>query len=345
MPKSGFISSRLSRFTNLRIRAQIRSVSVVILAGFIVLAVAAAINLFRFESLQNQATHLEQIKRSANSLQTLFLEARRREKDFLLRLDDKYAKDHDGIVARADGEFGKLGRLEADPKVLSSISAVSQAFMDYAAGFRDVVKMWHEMGLDENKGLMGALRTAVHSIEAELNKYDAPRVMVQMLMLRRHEKDFFLRLDAKYARQLDEAATAFRRALAASALTAPQKADILKLLDTYHRDVKAVIEMRLKTEAKYQGSEREIRRGRAQARRHRRLRRHPRQGGTFPCQFGPVLDHRHYRRCAARHRGERAVDQRHCRPDRLGRHGPRDRGDEDARQRRYHARDSLPGTR
>ena len=44
------------------------------------------------------------------------------------------------------------------------------------------------LGFNENDGLQGKLRTAVHSVEQELKKHDQPRLSILMLAMRRHER-------------------------------------------------------------------------------------------------------------------------------------------------------------
>ena len=59
-----------------------------------------------------------------------------------------------------------------------------------------------ELGLDENKGLQGALRNAIREVEARTGKLGALSVQVSILTLRRHEKDFLARDEARYVTQL-----------------------------------------------------------------------------------------------------------------------------------------------
>ncbi len=75
-------------------------------------------------------------------------------------------------------------------------------------------------------GLSGSLRTAVHDIEARLKDIDNPRLTSWMLMMRRHEKDFMLRRDQKYAGELKKAAAEFMKALAAAGIAPDVTAEI-----------------------------------------------------------------------------------------------------------------------
>jgi len=61
--------------------------------------------------------------------------------------------------------------------------------------------------------------------------------MVIMLMMRRHEKDFLLRLDGKYIGRMDERLAEFNIALEQSDIPQQAKPEIMKLMRTYHAAV------------------------------------------------------------------------------------------------------------
>lgn len=89
------------------------------------------------------------------------------------------------------------------------------------------------IGLNENDGLQGKLRAAVHSVETKLKTFDQPRLAVLMLMMRRHEKDFILRGDEKYGDELGKRAGEFLTELKKSELPEDVKAEIAKLVQSY----------------------------------------------------------------------------------------------------------------
>jgi methyl-accepting chemotaxis protein len=67
-----------------------------------------------------------------------------------------------------------------------------------------------------------------------------------MLMMRRHEKDFMLRLDPKYAQDLKKRAAEFETALSGSDLSQTARGEIAARMAAYQRDVAAYIEGRLR---------------------------------------------------------------------------------------------------
>lgn len=173
------------------------------------------------------------------------LEMRRAEKDFLLRNDDRYAKRHGTITQSIDVNLGALTQqLKAGQQsgLVGKIDAVGSGFENYKKHFSALVDAKHKIGLNENSGLEGSLRTSVHAIETALKKFDDAPANAAMLTMRRHEKDFMLRRDVKYADQMKKAAGAFAAIVARSEFPAVAKEEIVKLLAAYQRDFAAYID-------------------------------------------------------------------------------------------------------
>ncbi|MGY3448200.1 methyl-accepting chemotaxis protein [Bradyrhizobium sp. USDA 4353] len=187
-------------------------------------------------ALAAQARDIEDLNQK---LATDLLEARRAEKDFLLRHDPKYATRHAELstaIQRDLDELGRKSRAAGERTIVDKVDAVSKGVAAYRQEFAEVERGQVRLGLNETLGLSGSLRSAVHDIEAKLKEIDDPKLMSGMLMLRRHEKDFMLRGDAKYVAQLKSAVADFSKALAATDLAADMKSDIGQKLDRYQKD-------------------------------------------------------------------------------------------------------------
>ena len=182
-----------------------------------------------------------------------FLNARRREKDFLLRRDEKYVQLHgETVTSVLEGLNHLRDRSELTVDV-AAIEQISDLFKNYATAFGEVVALQRTIGLDEKSGLMGKLRTSVHDVESDLKKYNADKLTVLMLMMRRHEKDFLARLNSKYIAEMDQRLGEFETALAASEnIPAAEKARLLQLMTSYNADFKNVADAILQREAKLQ---------------------------------------------------------------------------------------------
>ncbi len=182
-----------------------------------------------------------------------FLNARRREKDFLLRRDEKYVQLHgETVTSVLDGLNHLRDRSELTVDV-AAIEQIRDLFKNYATAFGEVVALQRTIGLDEKSGLMGKLRTSVHDVENDLKKYNADKLTVLMLMMRRHEKDFLARLNSKYIAEMDQRLGEFETALAGSDnIPAAEKARLLQLMTSYNADFKNVADAILQREAKLQ---------------------------------------------------------------------------------------------
>ena len=161
------------------------------------------------------------------------LELRRNEKDFLARLDPAYQQTFD---AHRERVTQRLATVSADLDALAVDSAqmttVRTAIDGYADAFAHVVELRRRIGYDENSGLRGALRDAVHAVEENFEGIHQPQLLVGLLQLRRYEKDFMLRRNTKYVERFDRVFGELRSKVAPE-IAAP--------LDRYKKDFLALV--------------------------------------------------------------------------------------------------------
>jgi HAMP domain-containing protein len=86
-------------------------------------------------------------------------------------------------------------------------------------------------------GLEGKLRQAIHAVE----KSDFPYNKADMLTLRRHEKDFFLRKDPKYQKEFNDKLESFLETIGTQA--AEGKDEIANLVKDYKQQFNAIVEI------------------------------------------------------------------------------------------------------
>ena len=102
-------------------------------------------------------------------------------------------------------EANSLGMAEAGAQ-----AAMLQDNLDtYEENFALYADTRRVLGLDPESGLEGQLREAVHAAEKMVGSLALPKVEVTLLKMRRHEKDFIMRLDAKYIEKLDKEIATF----------------------------------------------------------------------------------------------------------------------------------------
>jgi methyl-accepting chemotaxis protein len=177
-----------------------------------------------------------------------FLNARRREKDFLLRREERYLADHAAVSEAIERDLAALaGLLPTEQAALAD--RLRETYRAYDDKFGEVSNDWIAMGLDENSGLEGALREAVRGAESTIVEQASDDLLVKLLMMRRHEKDFIMRRDPKYVGQLDERVAEFGALLAGKALPETVEQSMLAALATYQARFAAFAELALAIES------------------------------------------------------------------------------------------------
>ncbi|PZA10513.1 methyl-accepting chemotaxis protein [Rhodopseudomonas palustris] len=221
---------------------KINSIAVVGIAGVLALGALHIIGTSSQDAARLIDEHARALGDSNERLQIALLEQRRAEKNFLLRKDEQYL-----------GQFQQSGRVAAETladmirqteasgqnELTRSLQSVQTGFDNYQRQFGRLAEASVKLGLKEDLGLEGGLRKSVHGIEKALGQFDAPALMVKMLMMRRHEKDFMLRRNPKYGDDMKKRAAEFAEVLAASDLPETAKTDITQKLAAYQRDFSA----------------------------------------------------------------------------------------------------------
>jgi methyl-accepting chemotaxis protein len=167
------------------------------------------------------------------------LEGRRAEKDFLLRNDPKKAENQVEIGRSVTSDIDALrGKIVAvgKPDLARQIEAMSASLKQYQSHFAVVVAEKLRLGLDEKSGLEGRLRTSVHDMESQIDQLHESALLVPMLMMRRHEKDFMLRRDRKYGDDIKKRASEFVIGVENANIPEVAKTELKQKLADYQRD-------------------------------------------------------------------------------------------------------------
>ena len=113
-------------------------------------------------------------------------------------------------------EIKQLSKLKINHNIerltlISSISSTCEQqlillenlYFDYLTTMQQMFEYNIELGLNHNLGKYGKLRDAIHDVENHFKKNSDATLLVDMLQLRRHEKDFMLRGLPKYVKKFD----------------------------------------------------------------------------------------------------------------------------------------------
>jgi methyl-accepting chemotaxis protein len=172
-------------------------------------------------------------------LEMSMLQARRAEKDFLLRKRETDVSQHAEVASAAEAQIQRLQSLAttAFPAELDrQVAALDSGFKRYVATFDQLAEKVRLLGLDEESGLQGSLRDAVKEAETVLETLDQPELNVKMLMMRRHEKDFIMRVDDKYVGRLNDRVAEFKQFPVTLFGSTGKRDDVSSLIDSYQSD-------------------------------------------------------------------------------------------------------------
>jgi len=124
---------------------------------------------------------------------SFMLQARRDEKDFIMRQDrkylDKHAKSVNGLIENAE-IVQKLEESLGNVQMSAEAAEIIILAKEYQKNFQGLVAAQERAGLDHNSGLQGAFRSAAGIMSEAMPEHDIDNLLIDLLQVRRYEKDF-----------------------------------------------------------------------------------------------------------------------------------------------------------
>lgn len=218
-----------------------------VLVGVLLVVFAASylLNDFSNERLQSAERATNEATSLAISAKSLHLRNREFEKEFLLsrsqKTRDKLEQGFAQIIRVIEALGNELASREAD-ELNASVTV-------YQTAVRERLILLDELGLSHNSGLEGKLRGAAHRVEAAFVSMDDHSLLAQLMYLRRHEKDFMLRLDEEYRQKFQHRLIDLNAELEPAPISTELRRSIRSDLATYERSFLAWSESRLKLQS------------------------------------------------------------------------------------------------
>jgi len=217
--------------SSLTIKNKLYGVAALTVFFFIMMSLLAYFSMSQTKTL-NQATVLVQKSRSE------MLMLRRNEKDFLMRsaikYQDKFDKNYSQLKSTVALLESKLTGI--DSEFTNNFTVLNTEFDAYQAIFHHIVSITSTIGLTHEKGLRGSLRHSVHSAEQAITNENDDELLANMLMLRRNEKDFMMRLLTKYLDKHNSNYKKMMSQLASSRVIEVNKRQITRNMVAYQND-------------------------------------------------------------------------------------------------------------
>lgn len=226
-----------SLLQNITIKQKLIAMAGVALVGVISMTILHYI-------FNNQIQSLENARYLTSEVNTKMLTLRRNEKDFLARNDWKYvqrfSENMDALQQQTRGL--KKSLLDNGYADLQPLDSLDQVFETYRQSFDALAAKKKVLGLTPTSGLYGKLREAVRAAEEKVTEAGDVQLLADILLLRRREKDFMLRLDAKYIDSFFQDMANFNAHLSASSIPQNTHTQIRNLMQIYDDSFKEFTE-------------------------------------------------------------------------------------------------------
>jgi methyl-accepting chemotaxis protein len=177
-----------------------------------------------------------------SKLNVLMLEIRKAEKDFLIRErtnetffvegTSKYMDSITEKVATMKEILTKISQnkdIKGEKELEEQISLISTNVDVYYDKFSGLVEKTKERGFVDY-GLEGELRSSIKTLESKISN---PAYEVQILQIRRNEKDYFLRHDAKYVDNVNSLVAELKSSINSTELDQNVAKEYTSLTDAY----------------------------------------------------------------------------------------------------------------
>ncbi|MBU1002645.1 MAG: PAS domain-containing protein [Proteobacteria bacterium] len=161
------------------------------------------------------AEHADEVALGAK---VALLEARRAEKDFYDRREDDYVEKVKHFVVELGDNVRKAQELE--PVFTTLATEIKVKAGEYEKNFLITAAAQKTMGYTRDDGLRGRLRGAARQLEARVEGLNlaGDDLLLKLLMLRRHEKNFIINHEDEHLVAFKSAMAELRRSIESSAL-------------------------------------------------------------------------------------------------------------------------------
>jgi methyl-accepting chemotaxis protein len=175
----------------------------------ILLSIVAILSITTINSMQSGTESLFKnevnVSERGADINILMLQARRDEKNFLMRSDLQYV---DNVKTSVDGiknDVAEIQKLDVNQKIKDDANGILSASSAYENTFLEIVDLQKQIGLQETDAINGDLINQGRDAEAALTEMNNEDALVLLLQARRHEKNYVIRKDVAYQAKVHDA--------------------------------------------------------------------------------------------------------------------------------------------
>jgi methyl-accepting chemotaxis protein len=195
---------------------------------------------------------INEVANTVEELELIMLKLRKDEKDFLARtiMDGEFfqtgtSKYQESFKKEINSAIELCERLHDfdlihESSIDDELMKVEEIFTQYGRNFEQLAAAYRNKGFYMWGG-EGEMRAAAQDLENLVDNLNSLELSKSLLLLRRHEKDFFLRLDKKYINTFNNEVSSFTQIVNSLAISASQKSLFNAKVNTYSAKLQEVV--------------------------------------------------------------------------------------------------------
>ena len=234
----------MNSLDKLKVRYKLLGILGMVIIGFALIALVYKIERDTESQMQGLEQQADQIDALLNRIQIGVLQARRHEKDFLLRGQDDALNPHRQTMATLRADLQQLQALAENDEERRLVERMQANMRTYEERFGGMVEAMVTLGLNENSGQLGQIRAAAHDLESVFRQYgnSVMELTNSLLMMRRHEKDYLARKQEEQISKMAAEHTRFELLVDGSQLLSDDKAIIVPRMADYQQIFAKMVE-------------------------------------------------------------------------------------------------------
>lgn len=232
------IRNLFSGFDNLNLTTKLSGLLVGLVIGYMAIGYGYYEVLNTDKELLSINEKIRSFEHGVREIELDLQSAKQYENQFYAKKYPIYLSKFDTHIISASQNLTSLIKLIENEKGLDKITTqLGEYFEEYRSKFIAAAESMLEIGLDETLGYHGIARNSVHDVEKLLNKVNKDSLMVSMLQMRRHEKDYFARTTKKYVDRHRNEYNRFKEMVGKSKIKRETRLSLLKGISDYHNAI------------------------------------------------------------------------------------------------------------
>ncbi len=203
----------------------------------ILLVIVAVLSIATLDSVETGTNSLldNEIKltEKADNINISLLQARRDEKNFLMRGDLQYVDKVKSSVGGIRNDVSEIQKLEVGQNIRDEANTILAMASDYENTFLEIVNLQKQIGLQEMEAINGDLINLARDAETDLKKINSTDALAFLLEARRHEKNYVIRRDVSYQTKVHDAINSAKKSVLISKTSPAMQSQINTKLDNY----------------------------------------------------------------------------------------------------------------